>query len=219
MPPFLYQGLKVRCKMKLRNKIIGKIINFFRTRRWEVLAKMINDNGFTSYAEIGVWKGDTTKYLLKNCKGLEKVYCVDDYKDNNKSFNLREIEKSKQIAKSLLNSPKVVFFYKSSEEASKEIKDETLDIVFIDGDHTYEGCSNDIMCWYPKIKKGGIICGHDYKIGYMGVIKAVNEKFYPINLEHDDIWWVWKGDVDDIACHLNRLKQKRDIRDISFRHI
>ena len=205
--------------MKLQNKIVGRIIGLFRTKRWEVLAKMINENGFTSYAEIGVWRGDTTKYLLKKCKGLERIYCVDDYVDNNKSFNQDGMEKSKQIARSLLKSPKVVFLYKSSEEASKEIKDEALDIVFIDADHTYEGCKKDIECWYPKVRKRGIVCGHDYKIGYMGVIKAVNEKFYPINLEYDDVWWVWKGEVNAIECYLKRLKQKKNRRSIGFRHI
>lgn len=183
--------------MKLSIKIIRNIINFFRTKRWDVLAKLINDHKFTSYAEIGVWKGETIRYLLKNCKSLERVYCIDDYKDNNRYFSLCEMDEARQIAKSLCDNPKVKFFYSSSEEASKEIKDETLDIVFIDAEHTYKGCSSDIRYWYPKIKKGGIICGHDYSIGFMGVVEAVSEKFYPINLEYDYVWWILKENIDN----------------------
>lgn len=38
-----------------------------------------------------------------------------------------------------------------------------VDMVFIDGDHSYEGCTGDIQAWLPNIKPGGIIAVHDYK--------------------------------------------------------
>ena len=63
-------------------------------------------------------------------------------------------------------------------EAAKWMQDESFDFVFIDADHSYNGCRNDIEAWYPKVKKGGWLCGHDYKnVDYpcFGVEKAVDE--------------------------------------------
>jgi predicted O-methyltransferase YrrM len=50
----------------------------------------------------------------------------------------------------------------SSVGASSRFKDNSLDIVFIDGDHSYEACLEDLTVWYPKVKQGGLIIGHDY---------------------------------------------------------
>ena len=66
-----------------------------------------------------------------------------------------------------------------SETASKQFEDNSLDIVYLDADHSFNGCSNDIDYWYPKVKPGGILAGHDYCNGntqtgqVYGVIQAV----------------------------------------------
>jgi hypothetical protein len=64
----------------------------------------------------------------------------------------------------------------TSVEASKSFEDESVDFVFIDGDHSYEGCALDIKSWFPKIKVGGLLSGHDYRNERnYGVQKAVHE--------------------------------------------
>jgi predicted O-methyltransferase YrrM len=50
----------------------------------------------------------------------------------------------------------------TSEEASSHFEDESLDFVYIDGDHTYNAVTLDLEKWYPKVKKGGLFYGHDY---------------------------------------------------------
>jgi hypothetical protein len=60
----------------------------------------------------------------------------------------------------------------SSEEASKMFENESLDFVYIDGDHSIKGIETDLNCWYPKIKSSGIISGHDYTMFDVG--QAVN---------------------------------------------
>lgn len=52
-------------------------------------------------------------------------------------------------------------FISSSVSAASLIRDRSLDLVFIDGDHSYGAVQQDILAWMPKIKSGGIICGHD----------------------------------------------------------
>lgn len=64
-----------------------------------------------------------------------------------------------------------------SVEAAKTEADESLDLVFIDGDHAYESVKSDIDAWWPKVKKGGVMLGHDYCKKLPGVIRAVEERF------------------------------------------
>lgn len=67
---------------------------------------------------------------------------------------------------------------KPSVEAATAFADGTLDFIFIDADHSYEGCKADIEAWAPKVKKGGLIAGHDYKnaeFPCFGVDRAVDE--------------------------------------------
>lgn len=59
--------------------------------------------------------------------------------------------------------------------AASQFADASLDLVYIDGDQTYEGVCKDLAAWYPKVKKGGVICGDD--IGWVGVKRAVDEFF------------------------------------------
>ena len=64
-----------------------------------------------------------------------------------------------------------------TEDAAKYIPDNSLDICFIDAAHDYTNVTNDIKNYLPKVKKGGIICGHDYDNDHIEVIKAVNDFF------------------------------------------
>lgn len=61
-------------------------------------------------------------------------------------------------------------------EAAALFEDNSLDFVFVDADHQYESVKKDIIAWYPKLKAGGIMAGHDY-ISKFGVAEAVNSFF------------------------------------------
>ena len=63
----------------------------------------------------------------------------------------------------------------TSAEAAARTPDESIDLVFIDGDHSYDQCRNDIEAWLPKLKKGGVMLGHDYGPNHPGVIRAVGD--------------------------------------------
>ena len=63
----------------------------------------------------------------------------------------------------------------------KEFPDEYFDFIYIDADHTYEGCKRDMDDWYPKLKHGGFLIGDDYRRSAnklhikFGVIEAVKD--------------------------------------------
>ncbi len=85
----------------------------------------------------------------------------------------------------------------TSLQAAPAFKDGMLDFVFIDADHSYEGVKADITAWWPKMVRGGIFSGHDYREerGY-GVKQAVDEFVAETGLElrlgQNYCWFVTK---------------------------
>lgn len=81
-----------------------------------------------------------------------------------------------------------------SAEAAGQFADKSLDFVYIDGDHSVQGCTRDILAWAPKVKSGGILAGHDYYDSHpFGVRTAVNRCCNgPCGITHDPCpsWWV-----------------------------
>jgi hypothetical protein len=65
-----------------------------------------------------------------------------------------------------------------SVEAAACFGDKSLAFVFIDADHLYEGIRDDIAAWRDKVKFGGVLSGHDYRVQmWPGVERAVDEQF------------------------------------------
>jgi len=66
-------------------------------------------------------------------------------------------------------------------DVAKEFPDEYFDFIYIDADHTYEGCKRDINDWYPKLRHGGFLIGDDFRYSKnklnirFGVIEVVTE--------------------------------------------
>merc|ERR1712046_91775 len=112
-------------------------------------------------AEIGIADAQTSTALLRRHQDLY-MYLVD-------------IAPMTPPAKGLLHTYRghFTFMKQPSVEAAKLIQKDLLDLVYIDGDHSYEAVREDIKAWLPKIRRGGIISGHDYHI--MAVARAVNE--------------------------------------------
>lgn len=145
-------------------------------KRWETLEILIKQNNFKVIAEIGVKEGLTVKYLL-SCCDLEKYVLVDNV------FN-------KKLEEELIGKP-VEIRNMTSLEASKLYEDKMFDLIFIDADHQFNSVLEDILAWKPKVKQGGIICGHDYlKSGdmpYSQVTSAVKKSLGAVNLVSDEV--------------------------------
>lgn len=83
----------------------------------------------------------------------------------------------------------------SSVEAAGKTSEHSLDFVFVDGDHTYDGTCEDIQAWLPKLKPGGWLCGHDFEFPgrpHWGVRKAVEEVAAALQLPFErDVDYTW----------------------------
>lgn len=119
--------------------------------------------------DIGVAKGSssaTMAIVAKKNQGM--VYAVDDYvawmKHTDQWKNVRCSSVFRQNMMYLELDKNITSIRKRSEVAVNQFTDGSLDIVFIDASHWYPEVVKDIKNWLPKIRKGGIICGHDCQV-------------------------------------------------------
>ena len=70
-----------------------------------------------------------------------------------------------------------------------------LDFVFIDGEHSLQAVRDDLRWWAPKVRKGGVVAGHDYFVLTPMVIQAVHEHVaslgVTLHLGPDLVWWYY----------------------------
>lgn len=119
--------------------------------------------------EVGVAKGETSAWLLEKCPNLTKLNGVDPYlpyEDWCRYVDEEEINLQKTIAKENVSQygDRFKFLETTAENAVKKFKKESVDFVFIDGDHSYNATLADFEMYYPLIKKGGILFGHDINL-------------------------------------------------------
>lgn len=112
--------------------------------------------GFKIGAEIGVYRGRYSSRLLKTIPGL-KLYSVDNWVGKYASSE-------RQARESLSRYPRSVIIKGDSPQVASTFQDKSLDFVYIDADHTYNGAMADIIAWTPKVRKDGIVSGHDYQL-------------------------------------------------------
>lgn len=160
-----------------------------------MVQSLVKPNGV--YAEVGVFKGEFTLFLQETLKP-SKLYAIDlfegvtgsgDQDGNNFSYcSLDETHK-------MLYSKDILTLKGDSSTILKTLEDESLDMVYIDADHTYQAVLKDLEAAYPKVKSGGWIMGHDYEMNMSkartaydcsGLKKAVDEfcTKYNLSIQH-----------------------------------
>lgn len=145
-------NIKKSNKYSTRNELI----NLFEEKR------LLNKG-----AEIGVYAGDYSKEIINIWKG--DLILVDPWRkmDENEYediINFSDLEwcMSDCFKKLKEHINRVHFLRTTSQAAAELIKDESLDFVYIDANHKYDFVKEDIDLWFPKVRKGGVLAGHDY---------------------------------------------------------
>lgn len=168
-------------------------------KRWHILSELIKAHGLVHCAEIGVQAGENIDLILRQCPETNWIavdpWCpTEDYKRWPDAAHQRN---ERKFADVMARHPGKIRKVKAfSVDAAPKVLDGSLDLVFIDGDHSYKGVRADIDAWLPKVRKGGFIAGHDYdntaKYGDMfkGVDRAVHENFGDNFTTHQDFVWI-----------------------------
>ena len=177
--------------------------------RFETIAGWVNEFGWTSGVELGVFDGTTFFYLLDHCPDLSMVgidlwgktiryptapvaveKCKCEYcnatRDKRRSTPAEGVEAS--VFGRALMEPRATL-YKMDTAAAAALSD-NVDFVFVDAGHDTNSVVLDIQAWIRKVRKGGRLIGHDYNM--KSVRDAVATFFLPeeILTEDDHVWWV-----------------------------
>lgn len=149
-------------------------------------------------AEVGVCLAASTELFMKNLPNIKKYYAIDSYPAyidwNGASYSRERQDLMKKYAFDVLlpYKQKIEFVYEDSSTFAKTLDDNSLDFIFIDGDHSYEGFMKDLNNYFNKVKKGGIVSGddiclsniskglNDFLIGKQSQIKTNNKMWYLI---------------------------------------
>jgi hypothetical protein len=169
-----------------------------RRRRWHVVASRVSAGAVG--AEVGVYDGKMSRALFKLIPDL-RLFMVDrwlpytadqivgDPGARMPRIDRAEWDRIKARALAAVTGCAAKIIQGDSANAAAMIEDGSLDFVFIDGDHSYEGCKRDILAWMPKVRPGGWLMGHDYGLR-AGVTRAVTELGVAVELDRDKVWAV-----------------------------
>jgi predicted O-methyltransferase YrrM len=152
--------------------------------------------------EIGTCRAESTNYLLSKCPNISKLTTIDPYKgyvDWKGEITQETVDKFMSIAEKNLKEfgDRVSMLRSPSVDAAKNFDDESVDFIFVDGDHSYAATLADCVAYYPLLKKGGFFCGHDYS-SIQDVNRAVNDFrdqkkiTAPINLSTNSTFFWYK---------------------------
>ena len=131
------------------------------------LASLFSELGFTEGVEIGTEQGLYAETLCKANPNLH-LYCVDPWRvyDNNLGYHpaitQQQVDSFYKEAVEKLRPYNTTIIKKMSAEAVVQFADNSLDFVYIDGNHRLEYVVNDLVEWTKKVRPGGIVSGHDY---------------------------------------------------------
>jgi len=147
------------------------------------------------FVEVGSWKGHSASFMaveIANSGKNIRLDVVDIMTEEAPPVFRKDrvalfLERHEEIKRNLSPVPWVNIIPKSSEAAASMYSDGMLDFVYVDADHHYENVCKDIMAWIPKLKKGGIMAGHDYH-NYEGVRRAVNQLLPGFQLVSQNSW-------------------------------
>ena len=156
-------------------------------------ALLLNELGLLGVGvEVGVWAAEHAT-IFRSKWGGRKLYLVDPYTSptnaadaqfqihaqyRNQSVPRTKLVAAQTRAKERMQLTATPGSYKfvqlSSVAAAQRFSDESLDFVYLDGAHEYAAIKEDLKAWFPKVKVGGILAGHDYS-SVFGVPLAVHE--------------------------------------------
>lgn len=175
-----------------------------KARGDEILKRIIQIK-HPKIAEVGVAMGRLSGYLLQRRKDLTLVMVdnwlsVDDQshsyrqtRDTNAHVSI-EKQQVRRASAYAVAGDRARIIEMDSKKAAEMVSPGSLDLVFIDADHSYQGCKADIEAWRSTVRQGGWLGGHDYankdpRFAF-AVQQAVDEVFPEVELGANYTWWV-----------------------------
>jgi len=157
-------------------KVAEKVQGWMRPQELEWLfnmARMLAPK--STWLEVGTWKGKSYSAVALGMAEGSTVIGVDTFKgtENKLETACREatlpgdriftaFQAQRDFVQELVPGVNLEWIRGDSVEAAELVEDQSLDVCFIDGDHRFDPFMEDLRAWNPKVKRGGVLCGHDY---------------------------------------------------------
>jgi len=168
---------------------------------YQTISPSLSNNAIV--VEVGSWLGKSTIGMATMNQRMNKnirIYAIDtwqgsdekDHHDKISSMNKNNTSPYDQFINNIRCfdiSKSIIPVRKTSVQAARQFKDNSLDLVIIDASHEHDDVVIDINTWLPKVKKGGILAGDDYSPSWLGVVDAVNETFGKDGFQLMDSTW------------------------------
>ena len=136
-----------------------------------------------TFVEVGVWKGHSASLIGEVVKKQGgHLYCIDHWRGSVGTELVEEAEKQdiysvfEHNMKELNLWDCITPMQLDSLTASQAFPDKSIDFLFLDADHRYHQFYDDLINWTPKMKSGGIVCGHDCEGYYSKMTPAEQER-------------------------------------------
>lgn len=154
-----------------------------------------------TFVEIGSWKGQSLAFFIVesiNQKKTLNIHAVDTWAGSDEHKSETSVVSDTLFDTFKQNIAPVADHFTphrmTSAQASRLFAPLSIDAVFIDASHAYADVKEDLQLWYPKVKSGGFVSGHDYSQAWPGVIRAVND-FYSTRRNEviqfgDELSWI-----------------------------
>ncbi len=227
--PIYHKGEETLKHLSVFNSIIGKNTDITRSRypffphgffgADDIITyrKLVRDNVPVNRTmiELGCFKGKSIASIADIIRERNiQVICVDSFEGSAGESSIQagpDVFKKEDVKSIFLDTinrfniaPQIM--HMTTSEASTKVQDNYFDLVFIDADHTYEGVKKDLVNWWPKVKRGGILAGHDF--AWKSIKDALKEEFgNEVNNDYCNTWFITKPRVYDCFPFFNELDQ------------
>lgn len=193
-------------------------------RRWDVLASFCLEQGYKTFVEVGCKEGRTTAHILKSVPD-SRVIAIDPWitqeangdptRETYKDWDFSKIEREfwenvgegKDRCTMMRGTSRQAEFWYSQGGRKWDGTDILMapagfDIIFIDALHDYESVKQDIALWWPHVRVGGMLCGHDFNHRWPGCERAVAEAFnlMHIGVASDSVWFILKQHEEQLRA-------------------
>lgn len=143
-------------------------------------------------ADILSWNISQTHYMV------DRWACVPTAKGDSAQPQSWHEKNMKSAAERVVKyCPRAMMMKGESIKMAKQVRDYSLNFLYIDGDHSYLGVTMDLLAWSGKVKNGGVIALHDYEMPQYGVKRAVQEFCKARKL---DIFLLPEDKIEDAGC-------------------
>jgi predicted O-methyltransferase YrrM len=159
------------------------------------LARMMSDLEFRRGVEIGTFLGASAIMWCRANPQLE-LTCIDPYTPYRARPSSTSQNRNYAAARKNLSPYKATLLRAESLDVVGNFEDNSLDFVYIDGNHLFDPCMQDIIRWVPKVRPGGLVLIHDYcTFERAGVMKAVDAYTH---CHHIDPWYVTRDNLPTV---------------------